>query len=329
MAAARNVALDQLRGIAALMVCIYHLSVFLPAPVRAVVQIGDTGVQVFFVISGYIIPYSMARGGYRLQDIGRFWLKRLVRLHPTYVVALVFTLAISWAAAKARGDAFDTSWSQAVQGFFYLWLPPENPVFWTLVVELQYYALVSLCFPWLFSPRRRVRLAAFAAGAVAVLLLEPQVPVLRHLPFFLLGFVACHGALWPQGRWEASALLALAVAAAWPSATVMQVAAGLACWAAIVWMPPLRWRGFSMLGAISYSLYVIHFPLGVKLVNLAAPRTPAGLQFIWTPIGVAVCLAVAWAIYRLVEKPSGEMSQRIPLSPGRGRRAAEAASPMQ
>ena len=74
--------LDHLRGFAALAVCLFHLSFansgFLPAgdPIRSVGAFGYLGVEIFFVISGFVIPYSLSLRGYRLRDAPEFLIKR-------------------------------------------------------------------------------------------------------------------------------------------------------------------------------------------------------------------------------------------------------------
>ena len=310
----RNHTLDQLRGLAALMVSVHHLSLALPDVLQTLVYSWQTGVQMFFVISGYIIPYSMAKSGYRTADIGRFWLKRLLRLQPSYTVALLFTFAISCAAAVAKGASPEATWWHLLQGLFYFWVPAENPVIWTLIVEMKYYLFISIFFPLLFSPHRALCIGAFCVCGAAAAFGAERLEVLRHLPFFLFGFVACNLALSRITARESILLMLLAAAAALPRSTYSELAAGLICYLAIRYLPPLTFRAGMFLGTISYSLYLIHFPLGVKLVNLMLPHTPPAWRFLWTPVGTTVCVLAAYVVYRLVEKPSSKWSQRIRLS---------------
>src|SRR5262245_6522000 len=81
--------LDPLRGIAAGGVAWYHLTNLLDLPegwIKGSGAHGFLGVEIFFVISGFVIPYSMIRGGYRVRsDWGRFIAKRILRLDPPYL----------------------------------------------------------------------------------------------------------------------------------------------------------------------------------------------------------------------------------------------------
>ena len=86
--------LDVLRGVAALAVVFNHSGYFLPAGVKAAVyqwiNPGDYGVFVFFIISGYIVPASLERKG----SVRTFWVSRLFRLYPLYLLAVGMALAL-------------------------------------------------------------------------------------------------------------------------------------------------------------------------------------------------------------------------------------------
>ena len=83
------------------MVAIYHASHYANA-IRGDAAfegwnvLGLYGVSVFFVISGFVIPYSLYRGGYRLPQYGKFVLKRIIRLDPPYLVTIILILALGF-----------------------------------------------------------------------------------------------------------------------------------------------------------------------------------------------------------------------------------------
>src|SRR3974390_2377989 len=56
---------------------------------------GYLGVHIFFVISGFVIPWSLYRGQYALRDYSRFLLKRNVRLYPPYVASIAVTVLVA------------------------------------------------------------------------------------------------------------------------------------------------------------------------------------------------------------------------------------------
>src|SRR5579859_5107277 len=83
--------LDALRGFAALCVVFDHGSTLLLLPVRTFLyhwfNLGQYGVFVFFLVSGYIIPASLERKG----SVRGFWISRAFRLYPMFLVALVLS----------------------------------------------------------------------------------------------------------------------------------------------------------------------------------------------------------------------------------------------
>jgi peptidoglycan/LPS O-acetylase OafA/YrhL len=100
---------DALRGLAALSVVLYHsyevghiagLLAHLPAWVTHLLRQGGIGVAVFFVLSGFVIPHSVARSRVTLPFVGRFMLRRSLRLEPPYWFAIA--LAICFAQLSAR-----------------------------------------------------------------------------------------------------------------------------------------------------------------------------------------------------------------------------------
>jgi peptidoglycan/LPS O-acetylase OafA/YrhL len=83
--------LDALRGFAALCVVFDHGSTLLILPARSFLyqwlNLGQYGVFVFFLVSGYIVPASLERKG----SVRGFWISRAFRLYPMFLVALVFS----------------------------------------------------------------------------------------------------------------------------------------------------------------------------------------------------------------------------------------------
>ncbi len=92
--------LDVLRGLAALAVVFNHFGYFLPSgvktPVYQWINPGDYGVFVFFLISGYIVPASLERKG----SVRTFWVSRLFRLYPLYLLAVAIAVTLVHGARR-------------------------------------------------------------------------------------------------------------------------------------------------------------------------------------------------------------------------------------
>ena len=168
-------ALDGLRGVSVLAVLLYHGDVsWMPG--------GFLGVEIFFVISGYLIT-SLLIGEHRRSggvDLKNFWVRRARRLLPALfaliaVVVGVWLLFLPGEVAKIRGDVISsltyvTNWHLIFshQSYFdAMGRPSPLKHLWSLAVEEQFYLLWPLIFLGLmalFRGRRRWMAAAVAGG---------------------------------------------------------------------------------------------------------------------------------------------------------------------
>ena len=140
---------------AALAVSIFHFSAYFVWNEQATINftIGAQGVEVFYLISGFIIPYSLYHSSYKVKNYFHYMGKRLVRLLPPYVVTIVLIQLVGiFLCTYLWGCEHDVNFRQiAINIFFLADLFPNydwiNPIFATLEVELQFYILIGLLFP--------------------------------------------------------------------------------------------------------------------------------------------------------------------------------------
>src|SRR5580693_3395542 len=176
--ASRLAWLDLLRGIAALFVVFDHLSYYLLQHVRAEVyywfNAGDYGVFVFFIISGYIVPASLERKG----SVRTFWVSRVFRLYPLYLLAVGIAVALYLAHfGSLRGEGSDPETSILSQLLMMSnVLAGQNlpNVVWSLSYEMVFYLLLTALFIARVHKRSSWYALAFAAAAVAIGGLLPQ-----------------------------------------------------------------------------------------------------------------------------------------------------------
>jgi peptidoglycan/LPS O-acetylase OafA/YrhL len=164
--------LDALRGFAALCVVFDHGSTLLLLPARSFLyqwlNLGQYGVFVFFLVSGYIVPASLERKG----SIRGFWIGRAFRLYPMFLVALVLSAVAYEAGYGSIANAGKHPLAALLGWLFML----QNlvaglnvpVVIWTLSYEMVFYLLLAALFAWGVHRRSGWYATAFAVGAVAL-----------------------------------------------------------------------------------------------------------------------------------------------------------------
>jgi peptidoglycan/LPS O-acetylase OafA/YrhL len=322
--------LDLLRFLAAIAVVLYHFTGFggagpWPEHARevfpglgAVTRYGYLGVDLFFVISGFVILMS-AWG----RSPGEFGISRLVRLMPAYWASVLLGAVVYAVFREGHGaPGLVVPNLTMLQGG--LGIENVDAVYWTLWVEMHFYVLAAVLAGIGITYRScLVFMAAWMFGGVfadeagskflQIMLVPTWSPyfiagmalymIHRFGPTLLLwGYVAVSYLLalhW--GGWRAdsafkgSAHLPVAAAVTGIFLVMILVATGRLSW--------VRWRGLTVLGALTYPLYLVHSQLALPLLDALYP----GLNR-WAALAavIAASLALAYAVHRLVEKPGAK-----------------------
>ena len=164
--------LDALRGFAALCVVFDHGSTLLLLPARTFlyhwVNLGQYGVFVFFLVSGYIVPASLERKG----SIRSFWISRAFRLYPMFALVLVLAAVLHVAGHGTVANASRHP-AAAVLGWLFMMQNVTAGVnvpvtVWTLSYEMVFYLLLAGLFAWGVHRHSGWYATAFAVAAVAL-----------------------------------------------------------------------------------------------------------------------------------------------------------------
>ena len=327
----RNHTVDALRALAALWVCLFHFTA-----ATGIGTYGYLGVTIFFVISGFIVPYSMMRGGYTIAAWPTFMLKRLARLEPPYLASIGLILALG-AFDMLRG--FPQEWTAAqIAGHLgyanaFLGLPWLNGPYWSLAVEFQFYILMGLALPLLMlagTPARR--LAGLALVSCLPLLLpgRSNATILPFLPVFAAGTLTFLLATNRIGRKSYGAALAVlaGILIKTHDTGVALATVGTAVVIATVRIP--RVAVIAWLGAISYSLYLLHVPIGYRLMHMIRRLSDGEVVPSLLIVGaLAASIAGAALLHRFVEQPSLRLAARIGYRATRPESHLQASAPRE
>jgi peptidoglycan/LPS O-acetylase OafA/YrhL len=148
---------------------------------------------------------------------------------------------------------------------------------------------------------------------LAGFLLPQSSLIFRSLPTFSLGWLLAHRFLRPHPVQVLGLVICLLSTAFW--AGLLQAIVTL-FFAALLWLA-LRWpRLFPSpllaVGSISYSLYLLHVPIGGRVVNLATRFNPTPVQWLFVAVlATLLSLFASWIFYRLVEAPIHRFSRRL------------------
>jgi peptidoglycan/LPS O-acetylase OafA/YrhL len=310
---------------------------------------GQGAVQIFFVLSGYVLANSLARGRGPV-DWPVFYTKRVFRIHPPYLFALLFAWGASFFYLRGFGaDAGLTHvmWQMAqvhltVPELLWASLFPgraggQLAVGWTLGVEM----IFSLLLPLLALAARYGRGIPLVVGSLATLALPYAWSHLWYAVDFAVG-IALFAQREHVGRVLRGAPRALRVAlpalglailcaphllgwghgaggvllAGWDRRDIFVMAPGAALLVACAVALPGFARALSVaplrfLGRISFSVYLLHVPI----LNLLAPRIVSpGAP--WSGITLALLLfavvvPVSMACHRWIEVPSIALGNRV------------------
>lgn len=316
--------LDSLRAFAAISVCLYHFVCTTTGYISSqwlldFFSVGKYGVHLFFVISGFVIPWAMYNAEFKISDFFYFFMKRLIRLEPPYVASLITMLVIIYVRSiviDPSSAQVHPSLNQVLLHFGYLipffneytWL---NDVYWTLAIEFQYYIFIALIFPLITKPNLIIRIV-FYVLFIAASFTTKSIFLPFWMPFFGLGivlFLQLSSLISKKEFFIITSLLATYCLYKHP---IAMVAFALLPVIAVLYWQDLKVFGLNFLGKFSYSIYLFHPILGATFINLMSHRFTSPLSKCLVIVaGLIITILSAWLTYIIVEKPSKTWSSKI------------------
>ncbi|WP_405626856.1 MULTISPECIES: acyltransferase family protein [unclassified Streptomyces] len=337
----RLYAVDGLRLVAALMVAVHHYvgSRRVDQPHNAVwgrpaseimptvfhfATYGWIGVEVFFVISGFVICMSCWGRTPR-----QFFVSRVIRLYPAYWFAIAFTTAVVlavpgvWGRLKLRDVLLNLTMLQSGSG-----VASVDGVYWTLWSELRFYLLFMIVVATGLTYRKVVIFCCvWGAAAMLAPVAKFHLLTLAANPdgawFFIAGL-----ALYLMHRFGQDLLLWGILAMAWlmgqrqlgiriddfehvsgwrGSAALFTVFLLALVAIALGATDRIRWKWLVTAGSLTYPLYLIHYVAGTALINRLRDTMDARLLVV---LVIAGFLVLSRLVHRLVERPAARQLKR-------------------
>jgi peptidoglycan/LPS O-acetylase OafA/YrhL len=319
------VVLDRLRGVAALLVLVDHAGCILLG--RDLVPRNLLAVQFFFMLSGFVVACGYEARMQAGMSAHHFLLRRAIRLYPLIFLGVAVgtgALLVTNPAFARSPDAFLTvllafvCWPAPEAGFSFGRFP-VNPPEWSLFFELAANLGFATVLPWL--RRRAVTLLAIGASVLYAALTIKYWP--GSMPFWCEGIGAAGAfstgiALWrrhqdvaflyqaprPVLAWPVLALVFTAVCMApLPLGPFVSPLAGLALFPAIILAGAAHGRSKGkpdLLGALSYPIYILHWPVVLLVREWLAPIIAPTLA---VPAACAIACCCAWAALSKYDLP--------------------------
>ena len=342
--------LDLLRFGAAFAVLLYHY-LYRGAAIEPMSDVAFEGgawvrhlylaVHLFFAISGFVIMASV-----RDRDALSFAAARFVRLWPAYVICASITLGVVWVLnVHGGGTRFPASAGQWAANLTFLapafGQPFADGAYWTIVVELVFYAWVAVMILARVLPRHTLPFAAAWLAVAATNELWLGSGALRalaatvHAPWFVFGMVVHHFVARGHSRlaWVV-ALAAVALSMHNVAAEQVEIAlgygeepdrAGIAVangFVLILFALAVQFRGLLRptpmlvaLGAMTYPLYLLHQNLGYIALDRLTPELERWLPGFGKHAALALAilgiLALAWIVERALDRPARRWLRRM------------------
>ena len=284
-----------------------------------VAKYGDLGVELFFMISGFVILMSASSGSFK-----KFTISRVARLYPMFWVCCSLTFVVTLFLGTAH---FTVSLPQyltnltMLSNFFKV--PPVDGVYWTLFVELRFYALVALVL--LFRQLGRIQLLLTLWLAASVVLEFVSVPFLHALllaaysPLFIAGALCflirsrgvtvmrlvLVGVTWMSALYHALEDIPKLEASYHTQLSPYVVTGIISVFFVVLIVVALRRTGrlaavnWVTLGALTYPLYLIHQNIGYMIFNAAYPTVNRHVLLWGTVLGM---LVLAYLLDRAIEQ---------------------------
>jgi len=315
------------RGIAVLLVMFCHFFSETALDVKsarlniATDTLGHMGVTLFFIVSGFVLPYSMYKTDYSFDRFPRYLYRRAVRIEPPYVASILLVL-IGMSLKVLIGQTVNYSGGAigVITQLLYLngllGIPWLNVVYWTLALEFQFYLLIGVIFPFL----KRFDFLQLSFGLLLLCsfkFLGMEFKWISYfLPFFVAGYAFCAFKLEKITLGQLISLIIICalfnlyrndVLYSIMDIITVIVFAVLFCLEKRGMFP--RWLLF--VGEISYSIYLVHNIIVFGICVLNPLHLGLKIRIVICFLALIIAIWPSYLFYKYVEKPFHLNAQKM------------------
>ena len=322
--------LNPLRGLAALGVCLVHfggLGLFGNSLISTIFSKGQLGVYVFFVISGFIIPYSLYHSRYRITNFFKYILRRSIRIDPPYFVAIILTILLSYLVTIRPGyvgEGFRFNILQLLAHITYT-VPLTSfgwysHVFWTLCIEFQFYIFIGLMMPVISKSSFVITLFILSLLSCSSLAHFDRCYycISTYSPVFCIGIITYCFKIGKLSTTQLFLSLFIFSGIEYLQSNELTIPVIAVATALIIAYSGYSNSVLDFMGKISYSLYITH-GLIVTIFGFIVKRyvMSIGTKFLFLSIELSVAYAFAYLFYYLIEDRFIGISKEITIKNGK------------
>ncbi|MFC3419954.1 acyltransferase family protein [Salinicoccus hispanicus] len=314
--------IDSLRGLAALIVVFYHYTVYYDEKFGHeqwgqidLFTFGHYGVQLFFIISGFVIYMSLMK----VKSVSDFAIKRSIRLYPAYMFAVALTFLI---VSLASAESLRTTFPEAMVNLTMLqdFIPAVknvDGVYWTLRVEMTFYIIMAILLSMGLVKKTMVIAGTWLAASTFIRMMNAALAtdltafiekysMSNYSQMFIIGMMFY--CIWQHGgskRYYGMITLAIGYDFIFEGITNGLFSILFVILFQLILMNRMQWLNSPILlffGTISYPLYLVHQNIGYVIIYKMESAGFLSITFILVPFLASVL--IAYGIHQYIEKPS-------------------------
>ncbi|OCX52652.1 hypothetical protein BEL04_14495 [Mucilaginibacter sp. PPCGB 2223] len=319
----RFLELDCLRGVAALLVVFFHVF----GDTLSIFRVGITGVDLFFIISGFVIFLSISN----VSKGREFVINRVSRLYPTYwtCVTITFTLMCIGDITHKHSIHIKTYLANMTMFQYYLGKPDLDGPYWTMIIEMIFYIFILI----LFKTKLLKRVIEIGVGVNVLLIANffmslkgipflntHYLPMLNFFPLFIAGIVF-YKIYYDQKSFLNNYLILIICFLTQIALYNLTRSAGHVSHITYIIMLVIYFTLFILfvnqklkliiykpilfLGKISFPIYLIHQYLLLSMIIPFLIKYCEMNYYVSASIGIVLVILIASLIHRYIEVPVG------------------------